>query len=1237
MPITIDFGDGSTQSPDSNDEERTKKGKYKKVSYAKPRYEFVCRKINKVNHKKKLGRPRLRKRKCVHMDYNEETDNDSGEDEVEEEQDDDEQDEAEDNVQEDEVEENIEEDEVEVNVDNEQTDNEVEDLGENDLEEDSNWEEEEEAQIVDEAEESTELESSDAIEEDEGCINEEEEVELNVDLQDDEDEGSHYVKKDLNANKRKGRKKFQEKRLYIRASKKNFYSIMNNLSSKQKADIKQLGFGSLIKFSIMNVPTRLAYYVLEKFSAKDSILEVNGNLVLVNKERVHDVFGIPIGGKKIPYCPQVDFSEKIVKNRRKQCHTGRFTLKDLMREMEDQKTGGMLFKQKFLVFFVTTMVEGIKCNTVNQKFLPYITKINEARGFDWCDFLLICLKETKRGWLKSKESVDEKAEFNGPIMFLLILYAHEARKPENFQFPLFKNWDLESLKEIEKEISRNGEFEKVTEEIKMVPVPHEVKRKRASERLLERKKMILEQKKGLEDFVDEQDDTRKKSEGVQNEASQKHSQGEEFEFHGCNPFVETQSLEDMNFFRVETKIQVIRRKIQDRMHMRETLNKELVKLFHNGLRIRPYDDEILHLKQIFEENITMEEFYNFLPEDEFGEEECFGTKKGLRETVFEKGECSNPRQKDVTGLDENFEGEIDNIAIQKQDQVQNKTVKSSSKEDQALAGKTKRIEGVRECLKQKNQNPLEDIQHKQEKQDNKQGCQSKAVESTVDKVGDEQHSMRKKTNRIEVDRESLKEKYHNSPEAIEHKQGNQDDKQGSQSKAVESSFQKVGDEGHGIGGKSTRNELDCDGLMDKIQNATESDQRNLDKNKVDRIEADRKIGEKSIESSVDKVEDADHKIGEKNPAEANQGNQDKMKVDQRRKIDQILNKLNSKRTILEVNGSEIKKKSGVHKKKKVDPFLPSFDLGFDSPDSVEDGESHGQGDLDETPKVKDLKSLPDTEKVSQNISQMPFLKVSNSEFSDKGDPIFKMDQFKTLRVVFETMRPGHMIIAQVIDVWTSILNYEETKRDMKGTVRLFCHTNIISPNMIQFDSSADKQMQYEIVFSNRIADILKQYGLKSLKNVDLVFFPMVSQVSYYVIVFKLKTKEIHFLDSRIHESDDVDLIYGTYQRRLRELFDTYMAIEEAVVTNFVQSKPVIVRMKWRTKRNFNDSGIFAMRHIEYVTKMLTSDLNELHKNVTTEVEDYFKIPEFMRRILESKSSAEIDDRVKQTMEIVITQ
>ena len=55
-----------------------------------------------------------------------------------------------------------------------------------------------------------------------------------------------------------------------------------------------------------------------------------------------------------------------------------------------------------------------------------------------------------------------------------------------------------------------------------------------------------------------------------------------------------------------------------------------------------------------------------------------------------------------------------------------------------------------------------------------------------------------------------------------------------------------------------------------------------------------------------------------------------------------------------------------------------------------------------------------------------------------------------------------------------------------------------------------------------------------------------------------------------------------------------------------------------------------------MTKMLTSDLNELHNNVTTEVEDYFKIPEFMRRKLESKSSAEIDERVKQTMEIVIT-
>ena len=106
-----------------------------------------------VNLKNKLRRPRLRKRKYVHIDYNEETNNDSGEDEVEEEQDDGEQHEVEDNVQQNEAEDNdqedeVEEDEVEVNVVNEQTDNELGELREYFLEEDSNWEEEEKHKLL---------------------------------------------------------------------------------------------------------------------------------------------------------------------------------------------------------------------------------------------------------------------------------------------------------------------------------------------------------------------------------------------------------------------------------------------------------------------------------------------------------------------------------------------------------------------------------------------------------------------------------------------------------------------------------------------------------------------------------------------------------------------------------------------------------------------------------------------------------------------------------------------------------------------------------------------------------------------------------------------------------------------------------------------------------------------------------------------------------------------------------
>ncbi|XP_076904806.1 uncharacterized protein LOC143560379 [Bidens hawaiensis] len=80
------------------------------------------------------------------------------------------------------------------------------------------------------------------------------------------------------------------------------------------------------------------------------------------------------------------------------------------------------------------MGETTKSATVNQKFLTSIVNEDDIRNMDWCGYVITCLKRTKEGWNGIKP-------YNGPLTFLVALYAHELqlkRSPKNAIAPAIR-------------------------------------------------------------------------------------------------------------------------------------------------------------------------------------------------------------------------------------------------------------------------------------------------------------------------------------------------------------------------------------------------------------------------------------------------------------------------------------------------------------------------------------------------------------------------------------------------------------------------------------------------------------------------------------------------------------------------------------------------------------------------------------------------------------------------------
>nr|GEU41074.1 hypothetical protein [Tanacetum cinerariifolium] len=91
----------------------------------------------------------------------------------------------------------------------------------------------------------------------------------------------------------------------------------------------------------------------------------------------------------------------------------------------------------------------------------------------------------------------------------------------------------------------------------------------------------------------------------------------------------------------------------------------------------------------------------------------------------------------------------------------------------------------------------------------------------------------------------------------------------------------------------------------------------------------------------------------------------------------------------------------------------------------------------------------------------------------------------------------------------------------------------------------------------------------ALGSIDLVFFPICKSEHFYVVVFSLtKTTAMTILDNSP----------GTYDSKYKEVCDLlYGHIRH---TQVAKVKHTIPKLKWNTKENFHDYGIFTMLHME---------------------------------------------------------
>ena len=204
-------------------------------------------------------------------------------------------------------------------------------------------------------------------------------------------------------------------RVRIRNPPGNLFRVITQLSDQQKKDVRSMGFGELLEFKINDIPTRLGYWLLDKFDADTCILDLNGRRISITPELVNNMLGVPRGDVHIQARDNADYRNPLTKQWKGQFgkKVTKFYNTRVADEIVKTKQVGWWFKLNFLVLFFSTIGELNLNNTVNLRFLPCINNEDDIPKLDWCTYIIECLVRTKKGWKRNEH-------FNGPIILLLV-------------------------------------------------------------------------------------------------------------------------------------------------------------------------------------------------------------------------------------------------------------------------------------------------------------------------------------------------------------------------------------------------------------------------------------------------------------------------------------------------------------------------------------------------------------------------------------------------------------------------------------------------------------------------------------------------------------------------------------------------------------------------------------------------------------------------------------------------
>nr|GEV28635.1 ribonuclease H-like domain, reverse transcriptase, RNA-dependent DNA polymerase [Tanacetum cinerariifolium] len=126
-----------------------------------------------------------------------------------------------------------------------------------------------------------------------------------VDVEQQSDMNERLKKQKQAETKKKSRTKEKRRRAAMRL----LFEAMCGLTPQRKRVVREMGFGNLIDFPIVEIPTKLAFYVVDILNTRKKTLECPMGDIVITPKTVKEVLGLPMGIRKLEREGQREYND----------------------------------------------------------------------------------------------------------------------------------------------------------------------------------------------------------------------------------------------------------------------------------------------------------------------------------------------------------------------------------------------------------------------------------------------------------------------------------------------------------------------------------------------------------------------------------------------------------------------------------------------------------------------------------------------------------------------------------------------------------------------------------------------------------------------------------------------------------------------------------------------------------------------------------------------------------------